>query len=171
VLHEAARGDYGPIAAFLLRWRARGTFEALYLSITCAEDVPFVAADAAERDDPTYLGGYRVREQRAACAVWPRGRVPESHGQPVRSRVPVLIFSGELDPVTPPGHGDEIAATLANSLHVRVPFAGHSTYGLDGQECLRGLSHRFIENGNVAGLDTSCVTRAVRRRGFDLGPS
>ena len=56
-----------------MRWRADGTFDGLYLSITCAEDVPLVATEAAERDDPTYLGGYRVRQQRAACADWPRG--------------------------------------------------------------------------------------------------
>jgi pimeloyl-ACP methyl ester carboxylesterase len=137
LLHEAARGDYSPIAQFLLRWRSRGTFEALYLSITCTEDVPFISPGAADRDERTYLGGYRVREQRAACAEWPRGAVPEWHGEPVFTDVPVLILSGELDPVTPPAHGDALARTLPNSLHIRVPFAGHSARGLDGQSCLK----------------------------------
>ena len=68
VIHRAFEGDFTPIADFLIRWRANGSFDGLYLSITCAEDVPFIAADAAERDEPTYLGSYRVREQRAACA-------------------------------------------------------------------------------------------------------
>ena len=165
VLHEAARGNFGPIAQFLLRWRSSGTFEAIYLSITCAEDVPFVGADAADRDDATYLGGYRVREQRAACAEWPRGSVPAWHGQPVESRVPALVLSGELDPVTPSGHGDEIARTVANSLHVRVPFAGHSPNGLEGLACLDRLVGTFIEAGSIARLDVSCVSD-IRRPGF-----
>ena len=52
-LHEAFKGNFSPFADFLIRWRADGTFDGLYLSITCAEDVPLVAPDAAERDDPT----------------------------------------------------------------------------------------------------------------------
>ena len=75
-------GDFSPIASFLIRWRVRGTFDGLYLSITCAEDVPFVGAGAAERDDPTFLGGYRVRQQRAACEAWPRGTKPDSSDRP-----------------------------------------------------------------------------------------
>ena len=66
-----------PIAGFLMRWRADGTFDGLYLSITCAEDVPLVATDAAERDDPTYLGGYRVRAAaRRLLLSGPAGRGP-----------------------------------------------------------------------------------------------
>ena len=43
-LHRAAGGDFSEIAGFLMRWRAGGTFDGLYLSITCAEDVPHIAA-------------------------------------------------------------------------------------------------------------------------------
>ena len=85
-LHEAFKGNFSPFADFLIRFRANGMFDGLYLSITCAEDVPLVAPDAAERDDPTFLGGYRVRQQRAACAAWPRGTRSESSLLPVKSR-------------------------------------------------------------------------------------
>jgi pimeloyl-ACP methyl ester carboxylesterase len=167
-LHEASRGNYAPIAEFLIRWRASGTFDGLYLSITCAEDVPLVAADAAERDDPTYLGGYRVRQQRAACAEWPRGTAPLDHVDPVRSPVPTLILSGMLDPVTRPANGDDIARTLTNRLHLRIPSSGHSPDGLRGLECLAELKHRFLERASVAGLDASCVSR-IARPGFVAG--
>ena len=167
-LHEAYKGNYEPIASFLIRWRADGTFDGLYLSITCAEDVPLVAADAAERDEPTFLGGYRVRQQRAACAEWPRGTPPADHVTPLTASVPTLIASGTLDPVTPPSNGDEIARTLVNSLHVRVPFSGHSPAGLTGLDCLSELKQRFIERGTVAGLDPGCVNR-IARPGFVTG--
>jgi pimeloyl-ACP methyl ester carboxylesterase len=164
-LHEAFKGDFSPIADFLIRWRARGTFDGLYLSITCAEDVPLVAPDAAERDAPTYLGGYRVRQQRAACAVWPRGTRPDASTQPVKTAVPILLTSGTLDPVTPPENGDTIAQTLTHSLHVRVPSGGHSPFGLTGLDCLDDLKRTFIERGRAEGLDTSCVAR-IARPGF-----
>jgi pimeloyl-ACP methyl ester carboxylesterase len=161
-LHEAAKGNYAPFAEFLIRRRAGGTFDGLYLSITCAEDVPFLSADAGKRDERTYLGTYRIREQRAACAEWPRGAAPEWHGRPVAARVPVLILSGTLDPVTPPEHGDDIARTLPNSLHIRVPHGGHSPNGLSGVECLDRLKSRFIETADVRALDASCVTGITR---------
>jgi pimeloyl-ACP methyl ester carboxylesterase len=162
VLHQAFGGNYSPIAQFLIRWRAEGTFDGLYLSITCAEDVPRVAADAAELDDATYLGGYRVRQQRAACAEWPRGTAPPDSVEPVKSPVPTLIISGTLDPVTPPENGDEIAATLPNSLNIRVPAGGHSPAGLSHLDCLDAIKRDFITRASVNGLDTSCVSGISR---------
>jgi pimeloyl-ACP methyl ester carboxylesterase len=164
-LHEAFAGNYSPLAQFLIRWRADGTFDGLYLSITCAEDVPLVAPDAAERDDPTYLGGYRVRQQRAACAEWPRGTRAESAGQPVKASVPVLITSGMLDPVTPPENGDEVAKTLSHHLHIKVPSGGHSAAGLVGLECLADLKRTFMEHARTDALDAACVNR-ISRPGF-----
>jgi pimeloyl-ACP methyl ester carboxylesterase len=161
-LHEAFTGDFSAIANFLIRWRASGTFDGLYLSITCTEDVPLVAPDAAERDDPTYLGGYRVRQQRAACAAWPRGAMPASSLLPVKTSVPTFITSGTLDPVTPAENGDAIARTLADSLHVRVPSGGHSPHGLRGLDCLDRLKRDFIERAGAGRLDTSCVSRIMR---------
>jgi pimeloyl-ACP methyl ester carboxylesterase len=164
-LHDAYGGDFSSIAAFLIRWRARGTFDGLYLSATCAEDVPFVAAGAAEIDDATFLGGYRVREQRAACDLWPRGEKPAVSGEPVTSGVPVLIISGLLDPVTPPENGDVLARTLPRSLHVRVPSGGHALHGLQGLDCLEQLKRDFLARGTVDGLDASCVS-GISRQGF-----
>jgi pimeloyl-ACP methyl ester carboxylesterase len=165
-LHQAFNGDFAPIGEFLLRHRGRGTFDGLYLSITCAEDVPFVGADAADADEPTYLGSYRIREQRAACAEWPRGEPPNSR-EPVRSDVPVLITSGMLDPVTPPANGDEIARTLPNSLHLRVPFGGHMLDGLQGVDCVTRIARQFVDQGHVRDIDIGCVQQ-IRRRGFVL---
>jgi pimeloyl-ACP methyl ester carboxylesterase len=161
-LHEAARGNFVPIATFLIRHRRSGTFDGLYLSITCAEDVPFVSDDAEGRDEPTYLGAYRIREQRAACQDWPRGAPPAWRGQPVNASVPVLILSGALDPVTPPAFGDELARTLTNSRHVRVPFGGHSRYGLIGLECLDATVTRFVARADFQELDTTCITSIAR---------
>lgn len=162
VLEAAYRGDFSPIARSLLRRRGDGSFDGVYLSITCTEDVPFLAPDAEAREAGTYLAGYRVREQKAACAEWPRGPAPEWLGRPVAANVPVLLVSGALDPATPPANGDAVAETLPHSAHVTIPFGGHSPAGLAGLECLENLKADFIERASVQGLDTRCIARITR---------
>ena len=166
-LHSAYEGNYAPIAGFLRRYRGDGSFDGLYLSVTCTEDVPFVSADAEREDEPTYLGTYRLREQRAACADWRRGDAPEWLNRPVASNVPVLLISGALDPVTPPDEAAAVAAHLTRALHVTVPFGGHGYGGLSGIECVDRLRHDFIARGSAEGLDTQCVSR-ISRPGFAL---
>ena len=161
-LHEAAHGNFAPIATFLIRHRESGTFDGLYLAITCTEDVPFVSDGAEARDEPTYLGSYRIREQRAACKDWPRGVPPEWRNHPVSASVPVLILSGRLDPVTPPAFGAELARTLTNSRLLTVPFGGHSRGGLRGLECLEASLTRFVERGDFEELDSGCLDRISR---------
>lgn len=165
VLEAAYRGDFSPIAQSLLRRRGDGSFDGLYLSITCTEDVPFVAADAEAREAGTYLAGYRLREQKAACAEWPRGPAPDWLGRPVAANVPVLILSGALDPATPPANGLAVARALPNSVHVTIPFGGHSPAGLAGLDCVQNLKASLIERASVGGLDTSCIG-GIRRPAF-----
>src|SRR5687768_2355613 len=164
-IHAAYEGNYAPIAEFLLRHRADGSFDGLYISITCTEDVPFVSPDAERHDEPTYLGAYRIREQRAACAEWRRGDAPDWLDRPVASNVPVLLISGALDPVTTAVEAAEVAANLPRALRVTVPSGGHTYAGLTGIECVDRLRNDFIARGSVDGLDTSCVSR-ISRPGF-----
>ena len=171
VLHRAAEGNYGPLANAAFRYRmflvATGS-NGMYLSVTCAEDLPFVTAAEAEKlGANTFLGDYRYRDQSAACELWPRGPNDAKYADPVRSDKPVLIVTGEWDPVTPPSHGDAVAKTLSNSLHVVVPDGAHGLDGLENIQCLNQIITQFISRGAVKDLDTSCVT-SIRRRGFAL---
>jgi pimeloyl-ACP methyl ester carboxylesterase len=164
-LTRARAGDYQLFADHLLRHRLNGRFEALYLSATCTEDVPNVPADAESREANTYMAGYRLREQRAACGEWPRGSTPDWIGKPVQSDVPALLVSGALDPVTPPEAAEKVLAGLTRGRHVVVPFGGHSPAGLAGIECLTQLRQAFIGDGHADRLDTSCLSE-IRRLGF-----
>jgi pimeloyl-ACP methyl ester carboxylesterase len=67
VLHRAAEGDYGPLANAAFRYRtflvATGS-NGMYLSVTCAEDLPFVkAAEAEKLAANTFLGERKERSQ------------------------------------------------------------------------------------------------------------
>jgi pimeloyl-ACP methyl ester carboxylesterase len=166
LLHRAHAGDFSGLAAFLRDYRGDGIFEGLYLSITCAEDVPFIRPDAAERDRHSYLGDYRIRQQRAACAEWPRGAA-RSSTEIVRSDVPALLITGALDPVTSPAFNDLVAAGLPNSLNLKVPSGGHALRGLANLECVAAIKRAFVERAAATGVDTSCVAR-IARSGFVL---
>jgi pimeloyl-ACP methyl ester carboxylesterase len=126
----------------------------MLLSVTCAEDVARIdAGDIVAATDATFLGDARVRQQIAACEVWPRGEVSADYGAPVSVDAPVLLISGTMDPVTGPGWGEEAARHLPNSLHLVAPGA----HGVSNR-CTIDISRRFLESGSLRGLDTSCVS-------------
>jgi len=171
VLHQAANGNFRPLAenALLYRQRLVATgSNGLYLSITCAEDLPWIKPGEGERlAANTFLGDYRLRQQREACALWPRANIPAGYSEPVRGSAPVLMLTGEWDPVTPPANAETAARYLPNSLNVVVPHGAHGLRGLEGIECLDNLMLQFIESGSTKNLNTDCM-KNIRRRGFAL---
>ena len=130
--------------------------------------MPWIKPGLGERlATGTFLGDYRLRQQREACALWPRAKLPADYANPIRGSAPVLILTGQWDPVTPPSNGDAVARNLPNSLHIVVPHGGHGLGGLRGIECIEELMTQFVEQGTAKGLDTSCVQN-IRRAGFAL---
>jgi pimeloyl-ACP methyl ester carboxylesterase len=164
VVHQAYQGDLAQLVTLAVdRWVQLDRILAIgeNFSVTCAEDLPFIDDAATARATAgTLLGDYRIRLQKRVCTLWPRGAVPPELHQPVRSEVPVLLFSGERDPVTPPEFGDRVARFLPNSLHVVVPHSGHGSIGT----CTDGIVQRFVETASVKGLDTSCVAKTPPAR-------
>jgi pimeloyl-ACP methyl ester carboxylesterase len=170
-IHLAAQGNFAPLTEAAIRYRKFlvGTgSNGMYLSVTCAEDLPWIKPGEGERMAAnTFLGDYRLRQQRELCALWPRASIAKDYGAPVRSDVPVLILTGELDPVTPPSNGDAVAKTLKNSLHIVVPHGAHGLGGLENVDCILRITAEFVERGTTNGIDTTCV-KTIRRKGFAL---
>jgi pimeloyl-ACP methyl ester carboxylesterase len=124
-------------------------------SVLCAEDVPFINAQQAKQANAgTYLGDQQTDELFKICQVWPRGAIPAGFKNPVRSDVPVLLLSGEADPVTPPSNAQEVAQTLPNSLLLVASGQGHNVIY---RGCLPVVAADFIEKGSLQNLDTTCV--------------
>jgi pimeloyl-ACP methyl ester carboxylesterase len=164
IVHHAAEGDFAPflqqaIAPSIPDFIADG----MYLSVTCAEDVPFIDPEEATKltaDNP--FGNYRVFQQTRACGMWPRGEIPADFLEPVRSTAPVLIFSGNMDPVTPPRYAEEVAGFLPNSWHVIIPEAGHGPFGLSDPGCVDRIAINFMDQGDSKNIDASCVEKMAR---------
>jgi len=164
IVHHAADGDFAPflqqaIGPSIPDFVADG----MYLSATCAEDVPFIDQEEAARlNTGSPFGNYRVLQQTRACEMWPRGEIPPGFLEPVRANAPVLIFSGNMDPITPPKYGEEVARHLPNSRHLVIPEAGHGPHGLSDAGCLDRIAIEFLDKGDAQNLDVSCVERMAR---------
>lgn len=160
---RAAQGDWGPLvaeAAGLQRGFTRSVALGLLFSVACAEDVPtFTDADVGRAAAGTFLGPAFIRRFVHVCSFWPRGEVSKGFHEPVQSDVPVLLLSGELDPVTPPSWAAEAARTLSRHLSIVVPGVGH---GATSEGCTGQLVARFIEAGTLDRLDASCAQRLKR---------
>jgi pimeloyl-ACP methyl ester carboxylesterase len=161
IIHHAAEGNYGPFLKDVIPAdRSQNDFiaDGMYLSVTCAEDVPFIdREEAAKANAGNPFGNYRVEQQARACDLWPRGKIPADYQEPVSSNAPVLIFSGYLDPVTPPERGEEVASHLPNSKHVVIAAGAHGVDGLTNLECIDKVMLEFLAKGNARDVDTSCV--------------
>ena len=159
LIHEAATtGDYSRIASQLMI-TATGLSESisqgLELSVVCAEDFPRFS-DSSEANQSYLLGNSMQRASEIRCDIWPRGAVPADFNQPVESNKPVLLLSGEFDPVTPPEYADQVLQHLSNGMHLVAPGQGHS---VTGKGCLGRLVSEFIVAASFSELDTICIAQ------------
>jgi len=162
LVESAVNGDYGPLMVFADPASGPELAIGMFLSVVCAEDIPFLTLEEAEEAAAdTIFDTSMANFVGQACEIWPRGPLPDGYREPVVSEAPVLILSGELDPVTPPRWGETAARTLSNSRHIVVPGAGHGTMGVG---CVRELMEDFLETEDAAGLDPSCLAGLERPR-------
>jgi pimeloyl-ACP methyl ester carboxylesterase len=153
-LHNAYSGNWSPMVDNMLsdaRDADQDLAFGLFFSITCSEDVPFVDEKeiaAATRD--TFLGDYRLRQQQAACSLWPRADLPKDYRQPVRSSSPTVFVTGDLDGGTPLWFTDRVAEGFANHVTIVVRGQGHTEWNA----CVASKYEHLVRSGSVQGLDS-----------------
>jgi len=160
LIHQAAEGDYRELARGAIQSRANlqeGLALGLLFSVTCAEDLSRIdPKEIPGATKGTFYGDDRVRDQLAVCGIWPHAPLPPGSGDLVRSNVPVLLLSGERDPVTPPADAAEVAKGFPHGLWVQIPHGSHA----GGGDCEERVVADFLARGSVQGLDVSCMKTA-----------
>ena len=160
---EAARGRLEPLLGLnaLMASRKGGQLAlGMHFSVVCAEDMPRMT-------QATDLPGADFRKDQAelygkVCANWPRSSVPDAFYKVALAKSPALLFSGGLDPATPPRHGERMARALGpNAVHVVVANAGHGVMAIG---CARDVIYRFIDATDDAAVavDAGCL-KAIPR--------
>jgi pimeloyl-ACP methyl ester carboxylesterase len=131
-----------------------GLYEGMFYAVTCTEDAPLIAAEEAAQRSEGSVFGDRTVDFAAVCTEWQKGEVSPEFREPIRSDAPVLILSGEADPITPPRHAEEVAESLSNEIHLVFSGMGHGNLA---SRCSMNIFRDFIEDPLIADLDTTCV--------------
>ncbi|MEV7807111.1 alpha/beta fold hydrolase [Microbispora sp. NPDC088329] len=175
MLHRAAAGETGPLAALAARTREEGVRDgeefsvALFASVVCHDyPTPWKAGTPIRERAARYkalLAGldpadFRPFSPRAwasavpdrgdVCADWPGdARTPSARRLP---DVPVLVVSGEFDLNTPVEEGRSAARRYPTAEVVTVPNSGHvPESGGSAASCVIALQARFIRTGRLTG--------------------
>ena len=93
---------------------------------------------------------------RDICSVWPAGVIDDDFKTPLITDKPVLLLSGEADPVTPPYFAELAMVNMDNARHITGRNQGH---GLAIHGCMPDIIGRFVEAASVAELGDDCVGR------------
>ncbi|MGY2066187.1 alpha/beta hydrolase [Blastococcus sp. SYSU DS0619] len=154
IITAADDGEFGTIGLLLgaLSQQLELVSFGQQLAVQCQEEVAFgsqedVAAAAAEH--PLVEGFFEGAPTLGpgvfdVCASWDAGEPVDGANDPVTSEIPALVLAGDLDPITPPRWGEEIAEELPNSFFVRFPFTGHGA--LPSHECAVGIAVDFLDD-------------------------
>lgn len=161
LLHEAANGNLQPLAAQYLvssSAMADSLSIGMHNAVVCTEDLPYVDVSDEERGelDATYLGALLVDAMAAGCSVWPRGVMDDDFKEPLETDLPVLLLSGEADPITPPAYAERAMVNFSNAAHLIGKDQGH---GLAPIGCVPRIMADFVASGSPAELDTACLGR------------
>ncbi len=129
----------------------QGINNALEISVSCAEDVPYMPTSTNVTN--SLFGDDLFELMRARCELWDSVIADASFKEPVISDIPTLLLSGEYDPVTPPEFADKAMQTLSNAQHLVAKGQGHivSTRG-----CMPQIVSAFIHDPETE-LETECM--------------
>lgn len=126
----------------------------LLYAVTCSEDAPLIDRDEAESIQAGTLFGPRAAFFLDICQAFPKAEIDPEFRDPLQTDLPVLLLSGEADPVTPPYYADQVANNFPNSEHIVLPGFGH---GLLTVGCTADILAQFIEGAQVSELDSGCL--------------
>ena len=161
LIDEAIRGNFAPLASQFMMI-AESVSDAMSIgmhnAVVCTEDAPYFDGEKIGRDtlDATYIGPVQLDALEAICSIWPAGVLDEDFKTPVASDLPVLLLSGEADPVTPPHYAELAAIDLDNARLLTGRTQGH---GQAPRGCMPDIIAEFVETANSHDLDAGCFDR------------
>lgn len=162
-VHSAAKGDYRTIASLIASSAVSaeqngGLYTGLTMNIVCNEDMPRAKPEDFSRDADNYFNGeLGYTSFTDVCKYWPSWPAPENFAEPVKTDVPVLLFSGKYDPVTPPEYAELAMPHLANAKHVVIENGSHFPSLVMCTDAIED----FLEQGKVDEVDFSCAEQEV----------
>ena len=153
----AAQAQYGPLAAQVLMVSddLHGAISfGMHFAVVCTEDVPFWGQVDRAALAQTFLGPASIDALGAICEAWPRGYIDDDFARAVATSVPVVLLSGENDPVTPPSYAELSVGGLTHYRHLTLP---HQAHGQITTGCVPRLLAGFVDSADPAAFDDPCL--------------
>ncbi len=162
LIDEAGKGNFVPLGSqFMMTMISMGDALSLGMhnAVMCTEDVPFYDPDSIDYDglEATYMGALQMDALQAICSIWPAGPIDDGFKTPLETDIPVLLLSGDADPITPPRYADLAAVDLGNARHLIGADQGHGQLGVG---CTPRLIAKFVESADPAAVDAACLERS-----------
>jgi pimeloyl-ACP methyl ester carboxylesterase len=153
-IHQAyTEENYAPLITLTYLVDA-GLYDGMFYAVACIEDAPMISSEEIDQESNESLFAGSAKRFLEVCSAWPKRETPSVVHAPVSSDVPVLMLSGEVDPITPPRHAEQLAASLDNDLHLIFQDMGH---GNSSNQCAAKILDLFIESASIDDLETECV--------------
>lgn len=153
IITEAAAGEFGSIGLLLGAQTQSLDFQAIgqQLAVQCNEEVSFGSRDdvaAAAADHPLVAGYFESGPSSGSgifdvCETWDAGEADAEANEALTSDIPTLVLAGDLDPITPPRWGEQIAGDLSQAYFVQFPFTGHGS--LPSHDCAVDITADFLD--------------------------
>lgn len=149
-ISEVGKGNDSVLSKWVVAFNdpnAHGMFSELQSkAILCYEGKPKTQADTKASLLAKYpdFSSFNIDFEGDVCEAWQPKSAGKQVFEPVVSNVPVLILSGEYDPVCPPFFGEITAKTLSRSIFINVPSASHAAIHVD--ECIQRIAADFLTN-------------------------
>ncbi|MES2320574.1 MAG: alpha/beta hydrolase [Pseudomonadota bacterium] len=143
LIHSAHNGQWEP---FVARRNVASDLSAdgpvarlMHLAVVCAEDFPRLTPQL-QALDAAALTAPMLERMSAMCAMMKM--TPATYRAPTAIVSPVLMLSGELDPVTPPHRAEAAGQYMQKVQHLSVAWAGH---GVSQLGCAPRLLREFLD--------------------------
>ena len=162
LIHEAANGNYGPLAAqfhMIAESMAETLAMGMHNSVLCSEDAPRYDRSQIDLEAlaATYIGIVQLDAIEAMCSLWPVGPVDDDFHEPLSTDIPVLLLSGEADPITPPRYASLAMVDLTRARHLIGKRQGHGQAPLG---CTSRLIGNFVASADIDSIDAGCLERS-----------
>ncbi len=161
LVDEAEKGNFSPLAA-LFQMTVGSLMDSLAIgmhnAVVCTEDVPFIDNSSFDYEElkSTYIGAFQLETLEAICSVWPTGPLDDGFAAPLATDIPVLLLSGEADPITPPRFAELAAVDLERARHLIGEKQGH---GQLANGCMPDIIADFVAAADPDAIDADCLMK------------
>ena len=164
LIDEAANGNVEPLAAqfqMVVTSLTESLNIGMHNAVLCTEDAPFIDYTTVDQEAlaASYLGPLQLEAINTMCSAWPAGTLDENLREPLRTDKPVLLLSGDADPITPPAYAELAAVELDPDNHWL--FTGENQgHGLAIVGCMPRVIGEFVKSMRLEDGVEDCLESA-----------